>query len=84
MLDLAARGRTTDVERSHRELSTRLANRLAGDDSDGLSDVHLVAACEISPVAFRAHPPLCLARQHGANDHFLDARLFDDLHEVLF
>ena len=48
LLDLAARRRSTDVERTHRELRARLADRLAGDDSDRLADVDLVAAREVT------------------------------------
>ena len=51
LLDLAARRRSTDVERTHRELRTRLADRLAGDDADRLADVDLVAASEVTAVA---------------------------------
>src|SRR5690606_32551576 len=39
LLDLAARGRTTDVERTHRELRAGLADGLRRDDADGLADV---------------------------------------------
>ena len=51
LLDLAARRRATDVERAHRELRARLADRLGGDDADRLADVDAVAAGEIAPVA---------------------------------
>ena len=51
LLDLAARRRTTDVERAHRELRARLADRLGGDDADRLADVDHVAAREVAPVA---------------------------------
>ena len=51
LLDLAARRRATDVERAHRELRARLADRLGGDDADRLADVDLVAAGEVAPVA---------------------------------
>ena len=51
LLDLAARRRTTDVERAHRELRARLADRLSGDDADRLADVDPVAAREVAAVA---------------------------------
>src|SRR5690606_27071463 len=38
-LDLASSGRTTDVERTHRELSSRLTNRLSCDDTNGFTDI---------------------------------------------
>ena len=83
LLDLAARRRAADVERAHRELRARLADRLAGDDADRLADVHLVAAREIAPVALGAHAALRLAGEHRADDDLLDARLLDDVDEVL-
>ena len=51
LLDLAARRRATDVERAHRELGARLADRLRRDDADRLADVDAVAAREVAPVA---------------------------------
>ena len=51
LLDLAARRRATDVERAHRELRARLADRLGGDDADRLADVDQVAAREVAAVA---------------------------------
>ena len=34
-----ARGRAADVERAQRQLRSRLADRLRGDDADGLADL---------------------------------------------
>ena len=57
--DRRPRRRATDVERAHRELRARLADRLRGDDADRFADVHRHAAAEIATVA--------LARtSHGA------------------
>ena len=83
LLDLAARRRAADVERPHRELRARLADRLAGDDADRLADVDLVPAREVAPVALGADAALGLAGEHRADDDLLDARLLDDVHEVL-
>ena len=77
LLDLAARSRTTDMERTHRELRARLTNRLGTDDADRLADVHLVATTEISAVTHGAHAATLLAGQHGANQYPLDASRFD-------
>src|SRR5690606_14792591 len=82
LLDLAARRSAADVEGAHRELGAGLADRLARDDADRLADVHLVAAREVAPVAFRADAATRLAREHGADDDLLDARLFDLEHEL--
>jgi hypothetical protein len=77
LLDLAARRRSTDVERAHRELRTRLADRLAGDDADRLADVDLVAAREVASVALGADAATGLAGEHGADDDSFDARFLD-------
>src|SRR5690606_23621336 len=59
-LDLARhrgpRGGAADVERAHRELRARLADRLRGDDTDRLADVHQAAAAEVAAVALAAQP----------------------------
>ena len=60
LLDLAARRRATDVERAHRELRARLADRLAGDDADRLADVDLVAAREVAAVALARRRRACV------------------------
>ena len=77
LLDLAARRRATDVERAHRELRARLADRLGGDDADRLADVDPVAAREVAAVAHGAHAAPGLAGEHGADDDLLDARFLD-------
>src|SRR5690606_36187329 len=77
LLDLAAGGRTTDVEGPHRELRAGLADRLRRDDADGLTDVDAVAAREVAPVAHRTDAATRLAGEHGADDHLLDAGLLD-------
>ena len=51
LLDPAARRRTTDVERTHRELRARLADGLRRDDADRFADVDHVAAREVAAVA---------------------------------
>ena len=43
----------TDVERTHRELRARLADRLRGDDADRLADVDHVPARQVAAVARR-------------------------------
>ena len=42
-----------DVERTHRQLRARLADRLGGDDADRLADVDHVPAGEVAAVAQR-------------------------------
>ena len=50
------RCRATDVERAHRELGPRLADRLRGDDAHRFADVDEMATAEIAPVARAAKP----------------------------
>ena len=57
----------TDVERTHRELRARLADRLGGDDADRLADVDHVAAREVAAVAQRADAAAGLAGEHRAD-----------------
>ena len=57
LLDLAARRRATDVERTHRELRARLADRLAGDDADRLADVDACSRARGRGRSTCAHTP---------------------------
>src|SRR5690606_28411425 len=57
----------TDVEGTHRELRTRLADRLRRDDTDGLADVDHVATREVTAVAQRADAAAGLAGEHRAD-----------------
>src|SRR6185436_20804864 len=77
LLDLAARRRAADVEGPHRELSAGLTDRLSGDDADRFTDVHLVPAREVAPVAHAAHAALGLAGEHRPNHDLFDARFLD-------
>ena len=83
MLDLTARSRTADVERTHGELRARLTDGLSADDTDGLSDVHLVPAAEVSAVTHHAYAATVLAGQDRANQHALDTGRFDAGHTGL-
>src|SRR5262249_51411795 len=53
----------TDVERTHRELRARLADRLRRDNTDRFADVHHVTASEVAAVAQRANTAAGPARQ---------------------
>ena len=50
-----------DVEGTHRQLGSRLADRLGGDHPDGLAEVHYLPTREIAPVAAGANPEPGLA-----------------------
>ena len=65
--------RAADVERAHRQLRSRLADRLGGDDAHRFTHVDRCAARQIAPVASAADAVLGLAGQHRADLHFLNA-----------
>src|SRR5207302_8242543 len=69
--------RSTDVEGSQRELRSRLADRLRGDDADGLADVDHFHDRQIPPVAHAAQTAFGLARQHRSDTNRLDAGVLD-------
>src|SRR5271170_4186554 len=79
----APAGGTADMERAHRELRSRLANRLRGDDTDRLAEVHQMAAAEVASIALDANALPRLAGEHRANLDSLDAGIFDFLDLVL-
>ena len=60
-------GDTAGVERPHRQLRARLADRLRGDDPDRVADVRDVAGREERAVAGLAHAGLRAALQHRAD-----------------
>src|SRR5262249_58354746 len=57
----APAGGTADMERAHRELRSRFADRLRGHDADRFAHVDLMSAAEVAPVALDAHPLARLA-----------------------
>src|SRR5690606_34375627 len=71
--DVIRRCRTTGVERTHRQLSTGLTDRLCGDDADGLTDVYELTGCKRAAVALRADTDSRVAREDGADLDGLDA-----------
>ena len=78
-----ARGGTTDVERTHRELRARLADRLGGDDADGLADLDQLAAGEVAAVAAAADAAAGLAGEHRADLDLLDTGFLDGVGQVV-
>ena len=73
---------TTDVERAHRELRARLADRLRGHDADRFADVDLAASREVASVAGGADAVARLAGDGRANLHDVDAFLLDEAHHL--
>ena len=74
--------RAADVERPHRQLRARLADRLRGDHADRLAQVHHLAGRQVAPVALDADAALGLAGQHRADLDLLDAGRLDFGREV--
>jgi hypothetical protein len=65
--------RASDVERSHRELCSRLSDGLRCDYSDSLSNVHQVSTSEVSAVAQGTYTALGLTGEYRADKKCVDA-----------
>ena len=76
LLDIT-RGGATDVEGPHRQLRSRFADRLRGNDAHGESLFNDVAVGEIHAVAELAHAKFRSARQRTADLDLLDTHLLD-------
>src|SRR5690606_21864722 len=74
---ISTRSRTTDVERTHGQLSTRLTNGLSSDNTHGLTHVHLVTATEVTTVTGRTDTDTALTGNGRAHQNFVDAFGFD-------
>ena len=70
---------TTDVERTHGQLSTRFTNGLGGDNTDSLTGVNQVAA-----VALGAKTVACFAGKRSTDLDFVNAELRDEFDVVFF
>src|SRR5208282_2413246 len=75
----APAGGAADVESTHRELGSRFADRLRGDNSDRLAEVDQMSAAEVASVAAHADSSARLAGQHRANLDSLDSRVLGTL-----
>src|SRR5690606_10959825 len=69
---------TADVERTHRELRTRLADGLRRDDADRLAHVHHVAAREAAAVAQHVDAAPRTAGQDRPDLRAVDAGVLDE------
>src|SRR5690606_7416924 len=76
-------GRTTDVERTHRQLGTGLTDRLSGDNTDGLTHVHQVATGQVAAVALGAHTMAGFTGNGGAYDDLVHTGLLNQLYQRL-
>src|SRR5882757_1207161 len=73
----------TDVERTHRELRSRLTDRLRRDNTNRLTDADRTAAGEIAPVAGRADAIACLTADGRTHHHLVHAISFELAHHLL-
>src|SRR5579864_1409899 len=62
-------GDTAGMERPHRQLRARLADRLGGDDADRVADLRHLARREERAVARLAHADVGRALEHRADRH---------------
>ena len=67
-----SRCRTTDVEGTHRELGSRLADGLRRDDAGGFAQFDEASGSQVAAVAHHADAALRFAGQHRADFHPLD------------
>src|SRR5665648_1118678 len=74
--DLGTR-HAAQMEGTHGELGTRLADRLRRDDTDGFAHIDGRTAGKIAPVALAANAAAGLASQRRADADLLDARILD-------
>src|SRR4051812_16555038 len=72
-----ARRRAADVERAHRELRARLADRLRRDDANRQAELHQLAGREVASVAARAATTARGACEHRTNADLLDPSFLD-------
>ena len=74
-----SRRRAADVERAHRQLRARLADRLRGDDADREAELDQAPGREVAAVALGAAAAAARAGQHRTDADLLDAAFLDVL-----
>src|SRR6185369_16372899 len=72
-----SRCRTTDVERTHRELRARFADGLSGDDADSFTEFDQAARSQVASVTENADATLRFAGEHGTDLDALDTGSLD-------
>ena len=81
--DVLAGGHAAGVEGTHGELRAGLADGLRCDDAHRFAHIHQAAVGHVRAIAARAHAVLVLAGERGTHAHFLDARGFDLIRQVV-
>ena len=74
---------TTDVERTHGQLGTRLTDGLSRDNANRLTDVHLVTTSQVTAVALGADTEASFTADRRTHDNFVDAVQLDELNPLL-
>ena len=74
---------TTGVERTERQLSTRLTNSLCSDDTDSLTLLYHTTGSEVTTITLAADALLRLTGQHRTNLDALNLRLLDGFSQRL-
>ena len=77
------RCRTTDVERTHRQLCTRLTDGLCRDNADSLTFVDEVATRQVTTVAVRTYTKVGVTGYNGTNFDGVNGVLFQQVTPVL-
>src|SRR5207249_3122912 len=75
-------GSTSNMEGTHRKLSSRLTDGLRGDNSDSLTDLHEFSGCQIPAVATYASAAPGLAGQYRANLDAFNTRRLDRARQI--
>ena len=71
------------MERTHRELRTRLTNRLGSDYTNGFANIDKVTTTQIATIAVAADPVSCLTRDRAANFNLVHTHGFDFIGQLL-
>ena len=77
-----SRSRAADVEGTHGELRSRLADGLRRDNASGLAQLDQTASRQVTAVAHHANAALRLAGQHRTNLHPLDTGSLNCVRQV--
>src|SRR5690606_14255089 len=64
--------RATDVERTHRQLGTRLTDGLGRDNTYRFADIDLVTTRQVTTVTGGAHAVAGFTGNRRTHDHFVD------------
>ncbi len=77
--NIISAGDATGMEGAHGQLCARLTDRLRGNDTDGLANLHHAAGSQVAPIALDANAIATLASQDAPNMHLFDESLGERL-----